>query len=203
MLTSCWVPLVSSTASLLSLRINLVASCSWIILNKDFFFNIYLFIYLFIYLCVWVCCSCFQTHQKRASDLITDGCEPPCGCWDLNSGPSKEQLALLTTGPSRQPLNEDFFFSCWKVSPRMKFHPKNHYIVICVTHLFTQIHVFNSNLQEIPVIPGIRKIDRCALSVVKSTVPCHLKNMKIFLCSFISKKLHKMTLTKFTDLWIV
>jgi hypothetical protein len=24
--------------------------------------------------------------QKRASDLITDGCESPCSCWDLNSG---------------------------------------------------------------------------------------------------------------------
>jgi hypothetical protein len=23
--------------------------------------------------------SCLQTHQKRASDLITDGYEPPCG----------------------------------------------------------------------------------------------------------------------------
>ncbi|GAB1287742.1 Disintegrin and metalloproteinase domain-containing protein 15 [Apodemus speciosus] len=30
------------------------------------------------------------THQK-ASDLITNGCEPPCGCWDLNSGPLEEQ----------------------------------------------------------------------------------------------------------------
>jgi hypothetical protein len=25
-----------------------------------------------------------------------DGCEPPCGCWDLNSGPSGEQSVLLT-----------------------------------------------------------------------------------------------------------
>jgi hypothetical protein len=25
-------------------------------------------------------------HQKRASDPITGGCEPTCGCWDLNSG---------------------------------------------------------------------------------------------------------------------
>jgi hypothetical protein len=32
-----------------------------------------------------------------------DGCEPPCGCWDLNLGSSEEQLALLTTEPSRQP----------------------------------------------------------------------------------------------------
>ena len=33
-------------------------------------------------------------HQKRVSALITGGCEPPCGCWDLNSGPSKEQSVL-------------------------------------------------------------------------------------------------------------
>lgn len=25
-------------------------------------------------------------HQKRASDHIADGREPPCGCWNLNSG---------------------------------------------------------------------------------------------------------------------
>jgi hypothetical protein len=30
------------------------------------------------------------------SDLITDGCEPPCGCWDLNSGPLEEQSGTLT-----------------------------------------------------------------------------------------------------------
>jgi hypothetical protein len=42
-------------------------------------------------------------YQKRTSDLITDGCEPPCGCWDLNSGPSEEQSVLLTTEPSLLP----------------------------------------------------------------------------------------------------
>ncbi|GAB1295876.1 Cilia- and flagella-associated protein 36 [Apodemus speciosus] len=35
------------------------------------------------------------THQKRASDSITDGREPPCGCWDLNSGPLEEQSCVL------------------------------------------------------------------------------------------------------------
>jgi hypothetical protein len=49
-------------------------------------------------------CSCLQTHQRRASDLIMDGYEPSCGCWDLNSGPSEEQSALLTAEPSLQPL---------------------------------------------------------------------------------------------------
>jgi hypothetical protein len=47
--------------------------------------------------------SYLQTHQKRAPDLITDGCEPPCGCWDLNSGPSEEQSVLFTAEPSLQP----------------------------------------------------------------------------------------------------
>jgi hypothetical protein len=44
-------------------------------------------------------------HQKRTSDLIMDGCEPPCGCWDLNSGLSEEQSVLLTTEPTLKPLN--------------------------------------------------------------------------------------------------
>jgi hypothetical protein len=42
--------------------------------------------------------------QKRAPDLIIDGYEPPCGCWELNSGPLKEQTVLLISEPSLQPL---------------------------------------------------------------------------------------------------
>jgi hypothetical protein len=44
-----------------------------------------------------------SAHQNRASDPITDGCEPPCGCRDLNSGPLEEQSVLLTAEPSLQP----------------------------------------------------------------------------------------------------
>jgi hypothetical protein len=36
------------------------------------------------------------THQKRVSDPITDGCEPPCGCWKLSLGPLKEQSVPLS-----------------------------------------------------------------------------------------------------------
>ena len=43
-----------------------------------------------------------DTHSKSASDPITDGCEPPCGCWELNSGPLAEQSVLLTAEPSLQ-----------------------------------------------------------------------------------------------------
>jgi hypothetical protein len=58
---------------------------------------------IFIYfMYVSVHCSYLQTHQKRASDPITDGCEAPCGCWELNPGPLEEQSVLLTTKPSLQ-----------------------------------------------------------------------------------------------------
>jgi hypothetical protein len=65
-----------------------------------FFFKSYLF-----YVCEYTV-AVLQAHQKRASDSITDGCEPPCCCWDVNSGPSQEQLVLLTTEPSLQPLQQ-------------------------------------------------------------------------------------------------
>ena len=41
----------------------------------------------------------------ETSDPITDGCEPPCGHWELNSRPLDEQSVLLTTEPSCQPLD--------------------------------------------------------------------------------------------------
>jgi hypothetical protein len=56
----------------------------------------------FIYYYTQVHYSCPQMHQKRASDLITGGSEPPCGCWDLNSGRSEELSVLLLAEPSRQ-----------------------------------------------------------------------------------------------------
>ena len=34
------------------------------------------------------------------------GCEPPCGCRELNSGPLVEQSVLLPSEPSRQPADQ-------------------------------------------------------------------------------------------------
>jgi hypothetical protein len=61
-----------------------------------------------IILCIGVHCSCLQTHQKRESDPNTDGCEPPCGCWELNSGPLEEHAAL----------------NCWAISAAGPTTPK-------------------------------------------------------------------------------
>jgi len=46
-------------------------------------------------------------HTRRGHQIsFTDGCEPPCGCWELNSGPLEEQSVLLTTEPALQPRND-------------------------------------------------------------------------------------------------
>lgn len=50
----------------------------------------------------------YTCRPERVPDLITDGNEPPCGCWGLNSGPLEEQAELLTSEPSPQPLHKDF-----------------------------------------------------------------------------------------------
>jgi hypothetical protein len=60
-----------------------------------------LFTYLF-YVRVQYRAAFRHTRRGRTSDSITDGCEPPCGCWELNSGPLEEQSVLLTTEPSLQ-----------------------------------------------------------------------------------------------------
>ena len=49
---------------------------------------------IYLLLCKYTVAD-FRCTQKRASDLITGGCELLCGCWDLNSGPSEEQSVLL------------------------------------------------------------------------------------------------------------
>ena len=68
------------------------------------FFFFLRFIYLFIYFVYSVLSACVPTGQKRAPDLITDGYESPCGCWELNSGPLGEQSVLLTSEPLSSPF---------------------------------------------------------------------------------------------------
>jgi len=70
---------------------------------------LYFFFFFFLkHLFIMYTSYCFlpaytPAGQKRAPDLIIDGCEPPCGCWELNSGPLEEQTVLLTSEPSLQP----------------------------------------------------------------------------------------------------
>jgi hypothetical protein len=53
---------------------------------------------LFIYLYEYTVAS--DTQEEG----VTDGCEPPCDCWEFNSGPLEEHLVFLTAETSLQPL---------------------------------------------------------------------------------------------------
>ena len=64
----------------------------------------------FGFICMDVCAplACFYPSEARrvcqfCGTGITDGSEPPCGCWELNTGPLEEQAVLLTAEPSLQP----------------------------------------------------------------------------------------------------
>ena len=46
---------------------------------------------------------CTPACLKGVSDPFIDGCEPPYGCWELNSGPLEEQPVPLPAEPSLQP----------------------------------------------------------------------------------------------------
>jgi hypothetical protein len=57
----------------------------------------------------------YMSTQSLSSD--TDSCEPPCGCWELNSGPLEEQSVLLTAAPSLQALRGTCASSCVGLPP--------------------------------------------------------------------------------------
>jgi hypothetical protein len=43
-------------------------------------------------------------HTRRGHLIplqMVDDCEPPCGCWELNSGPLEEQAVLFLSQGSR------------------------------------------------------------------------------------------------------
>ena len=67
----------------------------------------YLLIFLKIYLLILCTLWLSSDTPEEGIRSITDDCEPPCGCWELNSGPLEEQPVFLTTEPSLQPY---FFF---------------------------------------------------------------------------------------------
>jgi hypothetical protein len=69
--------------------------------SESYYFLKDLFIY---YMYISALPACILACQKRASDHIIDGCESPCGSWELNSCPLTEQPVLLRAEPSLQSM---------------------------------------------------------------------------------------------------
>ena len=91
----------------------LTINCLFLLLVTKLFFPIFAFFFLnqnvcFIYLCeylaAWVslchvCAWCPQSSEEGmgcSEAEVTDGCEPPCGCWELNLGLLQEKVPLTT-----------------------------------------------------------------------------------------------------------
>jgi hypothetical protein len=78
-----------------------------------------------------------------ALDPITDGCEPPCSCWELNSGPLEEQSVLLTSEPQGVSFLEDNISVSDKINLCMLL------IIVCLyVRLCLKIHIFEKKYEE-------------------------------------------------------
>ena len=74
---------------------SLLASCFFF---KFFYLFIFIY-YLLVYYVFSVLPACIPAGQKRAPNLLTDGCEH---MWWLGIEPLEEQANLLTTEPTLQ-----------------------------------------------------------------------------------------------------
>jgi len=83
---------------------------------------------------------------------LTDGCEPPSDCWELNSAPMEGQPVFLTTEPSLQSitsLSQMTFFShnTLETIKLVRFNINSNFI----THLLIVQSLSNSMLNKIKV----------------------------------------------------
>ena len=69
-----------------------------------------------------VFCLCVGLQARRGHQTpFTDGCEPSCGCWEMNSGPLEEQAVLLMTQSSIHPTRKQFLKKKIELRIRTKF----------------------------------------------------------------------------------
>ena len=72
---------------------------------KDLFISFYVYEFVYMYGSVpsTYLASTVAIRAGFPGIGVMDGCEPPCGCWELGPGPPQGQPVLLTAEPSLQP----------------------------------------------------------------------------------------------------
>jgi hypothetical protein len=83
---------------------------------------IFLFIYivyLFLFYAHWYVLAGTYVCVRLSDLRVTDSCELPCGCWELNQRPPEEQSVLLTAESSLQP--PDMIFQRTAIVPGFNF----------------------------------------------------------------------------------
>ena len=59
-----------------------------------------------MHVCLCAMCVLVLVEASSLRTEVTDGCDPPCGCWELNPDPLEEQPVLLTA---------ELFLSPWQL----------------------------------------------------------------------------------------
>lgn len=107
-----------SSSLLIFQRVNILFPCFFIFL-KD------LSLFIWVCICSYVCIYHKYVDAHKSYKRLTKGIRSPwswsyslsvmeCGCWDLNSGPLKEQQGLLITEPLLQSfLDFSVYFFCF------------------------------------------------------------------------------------------
>lgn len=87
--------------------------------------HISIYMYVYMHGCLVPMCAASVRPKEGIRNGVTDHCEPPYGCWDLNSSPLEEQLVLLPPVPCLQPLTAPTAVCLWdpdRLSP-CNMHP--------------------------------------------------------------------------------
>lgn len=85
----------------------------YINLKKRFIVFMCIHVFPALWMCIiWMCLV--PTEIRRGCQVpetrVTEGCELPCRCWELNSDTLEEQLVLLSPEPSLQSILISFLF---------------------------------------------------------------------------------------------
>ena len=83
--------------------------------------------YYYYYYCVYsILSACMPACQKRAPHLLTDGCEPPCGYWKLDSSEDHSSPASFL-----HPWNSDYSCCLPCLSYENSVRRWCHLVVLC------------------------------------------------------------------------
>lgn len=68
-----------------------------------------------MYICEFLVPRETKRNHQMPWDPVTNGCEPPYGCWVSNPGPLEEHTVLVTTEPGPESL----LFNHMKIDVKM------------------------------------------------------------------------------------
>jgi hypothetical protein len=68
----------------------------WWVYFFNYVLDVFCFLCVSVSACVYMEHTVLQSPEKGIGFPGWYGCEPPCGCWELNPGPLQEQQVLLT-----------------------------------------------------------------------------------------------------------